>query len=298
MSAEPRGRRLGRGLSALLGEEAAELAAEQRPGPGHELPIELLRPSPLQPRRRFDDEDIESLAESIRENGVLQPILVRPAADGGDGGEVYDIVAGERRWRAAQRAALHLVPVVVRELSDRDALQISLVENIQRRDLAALEEAEGFQRLIAEFGHTQEKLARALGKSRSHVANTLRLLGLPSAVKALLDEGKLTAGHGRALLGSAEPEAHARLIVARGLNVRQAERLAVGGAQAKRRARRPEKDADTAALETDLCNTLGLKVEIDHRKAGGGVVKLHYRSLEQLDEVCRRLHLHGKPWDV
>jgi ParB family transcriptional regulator, chromosome partitioning protein len=279
-------RNLGRGLSALLGEGGAPA-----PGPraSRSLPIGQLEPSPLQPRRRFDQAELEALAESIRANGVLQPILVRrhPSKP-----NVHEIVAGERRWRAAQLAKLHEIPVVERELKDSEVLELALVENLQRHDLSALEEAEGFQRLIGEFGRTQEDLARQLGKSRAHIANTLRLLKLPEEVKALLIDGKLTAGHARALLTARDPMALAAKVVALDLSVRQTEALAARAASAgarRKKAGPPPKDVDTRALERDLARLLGLQVEIDHGKAGGSLT-IRYRSLEQLDDLIRRLN--------
>ncbi len=285
MSVEAR-RSLGRGLSALLGEGPARAAPEagQRM-----LPIAQLEPSPLQPRRYFDPAELEALAESIRSNGILQPILVRahPTHPG-----MREIVAGERRWRAAQIAKLHEVPVLERELADREVLELAIVENVQRDDLSALEEAEGYRRLIDEFGRSQEELAHQVGKSRVHITNTLRLLKLPEQVKNLLQLGKLTAGHGRALLAASAPEALAQRVVALGLSVRQTERLAARPPGARRREAPTVKDADTRALENNLARTLGLRVEIEHGKAGGRLT-IRYRSLEQLDEVVRRLNRDG-----
>ena len=281
-------RRLGRGLSALLGDDspptplAATPAAER---PFRMLPIEHLKPGRYQPRRNMNEGPIEELAQSIREKGILQPILVRRHPDQPG---LFEIIAGERRWRAAQQAALHEVPVIVKSLSDQEALEIALVENLQRQDLSPLEEAEGYRRLMDEFSHTQEILGRLLGKSRSHVANTLRLLTLPEPVKAMLDKGEISAGHARTLLGAADPLALARTIVKRGLNVRQAERLAKGGATKRHRAAAPAKDADTLALEHELSNRLGLRVEI-HFEGRHGTLLLHYQSLEQLDDLIDRL---------
>jgi len=278
-------RGLGRGLSALLGEEDAPAEVGQRA-----IRIDLLHPGRYQPRHQFDSAGIEALAQSIREKGVLQPLLVRrhPSL-----AEEYEIIAGERRWRAAQLAQLHEVPVVLREIDDREALEIALVENLQRQDLSALEEAEAYQRLLDEFSHTQEAVAQAVGKSRSHVANTLRLLELPLPVKRLLDEGKLTAGHARALLGASDSVRLAEEVVRRGLNVRQVERLAKR-AKTKPGVNRPSrlafdgKDPDTRALERELSMVLGLIVSVD--PAGtGGTVTIRYQTLEQLDDVLRRL---------
>jgi ParB family chromosome partitioning protein len=278
-------RGLGRGLSALLGEEDAPADAAQRA-----IRIDLLHPGRYQPRHQFDSSGIEALAQSIREKGVLQPLLVRRHPSLAD---EYEIIAGERRWRAAQLAQLHEVPVVLREIDDREALEIALVENLQRQDLSALEEAEAYQRLLDEFSHTQEAVAQAVGKSRSHVANTLRLLELPLPVKRLLDEGKLTAGHARALLGANDPVRLAEEVVRRGLNVRQVERLAKRS-KTKPGVIRPSrlafdgKDPDTRALERELSMVLGLIVSVD--PAGtGGTVTIRYQTLEQLDDVLRRL---------
>ncbi len=284
MSIEPK-RSLGRGLSALLGEGAARPTAPAVPTRAQRhLPIGQLEPSPLQPRRHFDAAELESLAESIRSNGILQPILVRPhpARPG-----VFEIVAGERRWRAAQLAKLHEVPVLERDLADREVLELAIVENVQRDDLSALEEAEGYSRLIEEFGRSQEDLARQLGRSRAHIANTLRLLKLPAGVKELLQAGRISAGHARALLGAAEPEALAQRVVALDLSVRQTEALAQR-APLRPRPRAAAKDADTRALEGELARVLGLRIDIDHGRAGGRLT-IRYRTLEQLDDVVRRL---------
>jgi ParB family chromosome partitioning protein len=253
------------------------------------LPVERLRPGKFQPRRRFDEDRIQDLVESIREKGVLQPILVR--RDGEDG---YEIIAGERRWRAAQLAQLHEVPAIVNDLSDREAAEVALVENLQRQDLSPLEEAEGYRRLMDEFDHTQEDLAKAVGKSRSHVANTMRLLGLPDPVKGMLDDGRLTAGHARALLVADDTIGLAQQVVARGLNVRQTEKLVQDCAKPKKKAAasaQAPKDPDTAALERDLAALLGLKVTIKfHGK--GGELTIAYGNLEQLDDILHRLS-HG-----
>ncbi len=281
---------LGRGLAALFGEESEAYASLDKVRTAMTVPIEQLRPNPFQPRRQFDPEGLRALADSITANGILQPILVRrhpehPSA--------FEIVAGERRWRAAQLAQLHEVPVSIRDMSDRQTLEAAIVENVQRQDLSAIEEAEGYQRLIDEFQHTQENLAQAVGKSRSHIANTVRLLGLPEPVKAMILQGKLSAGHGRALLAADQPEALAKKVAARGLNVRQTERLVQKSPPTRapvedRADRGPGKDPDTLALERDLTALLGLKVAIDIRGQGGALT-IHYRTLEQLDEVLRRL---------
>ncbi len=291
---ESAGRRgLGRGLSALLGDvetpQDGASADAARTGV-HEAPIELLRRNPDQPRREFADMELEELVHSIREKGVLQPLLVRPAP--GAPGE-YQIVAGERRWRAAQRAGLRVLPVVVRDdLDDLDVLEIGIIENVQRQDLKPLEEAQAYRALIERFGRTQEDVARTVGKSRSHIANTLRLLSLPEGVLAALDSGRLTPGHARAIANAPDPEQLARLIVQRDLSVRQAEALA---RDAHRPGRAPEtksaasaKTADTRALEQDLSESLGLTVEIvDH--GGRGEMRIVYKTLEQLDALCQRL---------
>ena len=280
------GRRgLGRGLSALLDEVAAPPEPGARPAGLTEVPVEAIRPNPNQPRRHFDETELEELSRSIRDKGVLQPILVRPAKVAGE----YQIVAGERRWRAAQRAGVRAIPAVIRELSDAEVLEIAIVENVQRADLSPIEEAEGYRMLAEKFGRTQAQIAEAVGKSRVHVANALRLLQLPASVLAMVREGQLTAGHARPLIGSPDAERIAEAVVGRGLTVRQAETLARGRpAPAKLPGRGKGKDADTAALETDLAEMLGLPVEI--RDAGGeGEVRIRYASLEQLDDLCRRL---------
>jgi len=278
---------LGRGLSALLGDDDGTSADHEHSRAYKMLPIEYLSPGRYQPRRHMTDERIEDLAQSIRQNGILQPIVVRRLKGKAD---AYEIVAGERRWRAAQRAKLHSVPVLIKDLSDVQALEIALVENLQREGLSPLEEADGFSRLMTEFKHTAEQLATALGKSRSHVANTLRLLNLPDTVKAMLDDGRLSAGHGRALLTATDPVALAREVIRLGLNVRQTERLAAAakstpGGAAKGHA---PKDADTLRLEKDLGQALGLKVELRHGDKGGQLT-LRYTTLEQLDDLVRRL---------
>ena len=289
---------LGRGLSALLGDAPPPAASTsddvaEAPAPvraTREVSIDQLRPNPYQPRQHFAEEDLASLEASILELGILQPILVRHAR-GSD--TEFEIIAGERRWRAAQRAQLHQVPIVVRDMDDVQALEIAIVENVQRADLSALEEAEGYQRLMDEFGHTQEYLSGVIGKSRSHIANTLRLLGLPDKVKALIDDGSLSAGHGRALLSAADPIRLAKEAVKKGLNVRQVEKLVKKEGKAKSGASRhaplPGKDADTLALEANISAALGLRIEIDHKGDSGGQVHVQYQTLEQLDEICRRL---------
>lgn len=284
-------RRLGRGLAALLG-DVAEPEAElgQRPGGQKRVPIELIHPNPRNPRRSFAEQDLADLAQSIREKGVVQPILVRPAKAQANH---YEIIAGERRWRASQRAGQHEIPVIVQEVSDKEALELAIIENVQRSDLNPIEEAVGYDQLIAEFDYTQQDLGQVIGKSRSHVANTLRLLKLPEPVKEHLREGRLTAGHARALVTAADPEGLAQKIVDEGLTVRDAEALAQApkADEAKPIRVRKDKDADTLALEKTLSDVLGLTVTIDHRDPGGEL-RIKYRTLDQLDDLCRRLQ-HG-----
>lgn len=299
MSAADRPRGLGRGLSALLGEgEEADIlrgeeeaaAAQAAPSGTRTLPLDLIAANPDQPRKRFSEEELAALSASIAERGVLQPILVRPAP--GRAG-YYQIVAGERRWRAAQRARLHEIPAVIREFTDRETLEIAIVENVQRQDLNAVEEARGYRQLIEAFGHTQEDVAQAVGKSRAHIANTLRLLALPASVLDHLEAGRLTAGHARAVVSAGDPASLAEKIIADGLSVRGAEALARKQQAPERKARaghmeKAQKDADTRALEADLAERLGLEVEITHR-GEAGVIHVHYSTLEQLDDLCRRL---------
>jgi ParB family chromosome partitioning protein len=282
MNSGTRRQPLGRGLAALFGE------AESRPPAAatvREVAIELIRPGVYQPRRNFDEAELEALAQSIREKGVLQPLLVRPVEDEE---AAFELVAGERRWRAAQRAGLHQVPVLVRALADAEALEIALIENLQREDLSALEEAAAYQRLMQEFGRTQANLAEAVGRSRSHVANTLRLLGLPDAVRRRLEEGALSAGHARALLAASDPAALAVEIIRRGLNVRMTERLVQGRAARSQASARQARDADTAALERELTTVLGLRVTIAG-KPRGGALTLRYSNLDQLDRLLTLL---------
>jgi ParB family chromosome partitioning protein len=260
------------------------------PGGVRDVPIELLRRNPDQPRRTFSDAELEELSNSIREKGVLQPLLVRPAP--GAPGE-YQIVAGERRWRASQQAGLRALPVVIRaDLDDLDVLEIGIVENVQREDLKPLEEAQAYKALIERFGRTQEEVAKTVGKSRSHVANTLRLLALPEGVLAYLDEGRITSGHARAIANAPDAERIARLIVEKDLSVREAEALARDSHRPGRapeiKSAPPSKNADTQALEQDLSETLGLLVQISDRN-GTGEVRIAYKTLEQLDSLCRRL---------
>ena len=289
MLEEGKRRNLGRGLSALLGTEDAAEGASDSTRTMRLVPVDLIRPSKFQPRRHFDDAGMESLVASVRQKGILQPVLVRPDTDATGG---YELIAGERRWRAAQIAQIHELPVIIRNLSDRDALEATLVENVQRQDLSPLEEAEGYRRLIAEFHHTQEDLAEVIGKSRSHIANMIRLLSLPESVKAMLESGKLTSGHARALLNSTSPEDLAQVVVRRGLSVRQTERLAQSRPADSQQGQpsRAAKDADTVALERDLSRALGLRVTIKGQGASGQMI-IEYGSLEQLDEVVQRLSL-------
>ncbi len=296
-------RGLGRGLSALMADVATPVHDTGEGGtPARKaeqvIPIDRIRPNPDQPRRVFQREALDELAASIREKGVIQPLILR--VDPADP-QAYQIVAGERRWRASQIARLHEVPAIVREFDDLEVLEIAIIENIQRADLNAIEEAAGYRQLMDRFGHTQEKLAEALGKSRSHIANTMRLLGLPDAVQAMVSEGQLSAGHARALVTAEDPLALAREVVKGGLSVRQTEKLAKKAAGAggnSRPAGAPTKDADTRALEDDLKAALSMWVSIDHGAAGeGGTVTLRYASLDQLDEICRRLTLAEPVYD-
>jgi len=280
--------RLGRGLAALMGDVSAEATTTpERARTQRRVPIEYLRPNPRNPRRNFSDAELDELAASIKERGIIQPVVVRPVRGAKD---AYEIIAGERRWRAAQRAALHEIPIVPFEASDSEALELAIIENVQRTDLNPLEEAGGYQALASEYGHSHEDIAKIVGKSRSHVTNTLRLLKLPEPVKAYIHAGKISAGAARMLIGAADPEEMAREIVDRGLNVRQVEALAKdrvpgSGKAAKKRV---VKSADTIALERRVSNTLGLTVTVDHRSKGG-VLHIHYRNLDQLEEVLRRL---------
>jgi len=281
--------RLGRGLASLIGDVGGEAAHLDRPRAQRKVPIEFLKPNPRNPRRAFSETELGELAESIKQHGVIQPLVVRPVKGAHDR---YEIIAGERRWRAAQVAGLHEVPIVPLDVSDSDALEFAIIENVQREDLNALEEAQGYHTLASEFKRSQEDIARIVGKSRSHVANMMRLTKLPAEVQALIASGKLSAGHARALIGVPDPLATARRIVAEGLNVRQAEGLAhvEGVPQRKQHKARggKAKDADTLALEKRVSDALGLSVSIQHRDPGG-TVQVGYRNLEQLDEVMKRL---------
>jgi ParB family chromosome partitioning protein len=288
MAEEPTRSRLGRGLAALIGEVGEASIPADRARGQRRVPTEFLRPNPRNPRRTFNEAELEDLANSVREKGIIQPILVRtlPGMD-----DVFEIIAGERRWRAAQRASLHDVPVLIIEAGDKEALEIAIIENVQRADLNALEEAMGYEKLIAEYGYSQNDLARIIGKSRSHIANTLRLTRLPEGVKTLLASGELSAGHARALLSVKDPEALARRIIERGMTVRDVERIAQDDDKAATPSdtpRRREKDPDTRALEKAIEDVLGLSVSISHGTRGGEL-RIKYRTLEQLDAVCRRL---------
>ncbi len=290
-------RGLGRGLSALMadvGADTASASSDAQRREGQSVPIERIKPNPNQPRRRFSEDDLKDLAASIAEKGVIQPLIVRPR----DGGE-YEIVAGERRWRAAQIAQLHELPVVVRDFDDVEVLEVAIIENIQRADLNAIEEAAGYKQLMEKFGHTQEKMAAALGKSRSHIANLMRLLHLPEDVLDLVRIGELSAGHARALIMAGAPSSLASTIMTKGLSVRQTEALVKKSNQEIEdwKAGKPPKqrtvsgkDADTKALEGDLSAALGMKVLVNHKAdQDSGEVIVRYKTLEDLDEICRVL---------
>lgn len=290
-----RKRGLGRGLSALMSDVAeTEQATSAGPSAAERMvPIERIAPNPDQPRKRFADGDLDDLAASIREKGVIQPLIVRAVE-----GDRYEIVAGERRWRASQMAKLHELPVVVRSFTDVEVLEVAIIENIQRADLNPIEEAAGYRQLMDRFGHTQEKMAEALGKSRSHIANLLRLLNLPESVLEMVRNGDLSSGHARALIPADDPLKLAQMIVKGGLSVRAAEALvkkhAAGdestGAVKKVTLRPDDKDADTKALEGDLAASLGMKVVLSHKPGQeSGQMTLHYKSLDELDELCRIL---------
>ncbi len=291
MSDDVAKRRLGRGLAALIGEmdqptpvnvEKPSVSADRT------IPIEFVSRNPRNPRRTFDDGELHDLASSIRQHGIVQPVVVRTL-----GASQFEIIAGERRWRAAQLAGLVELPVIVRDVDDKTALEIAIVENVQRSDLNPLEEALGYEQLIAEYGYTQNDLGEIIGKSRSHVANSLRLLKLPEPVRDLLSAGTLSAGHARALVPTSDPVSLARTIVSKGMSVRDAERLAQNDIKAQSEPRpvaplQSQKDSDTLALERTLSDALGLEVAINH-KASGGQIRISYKSLEQLEEICRLL---------
>ena len=296
--------RLGRGLSALLGDYAGARNALETPTPSlapagegvkqeegltpSEIAIDRVVPNPKQPRRTFIESDLEELAESIRTKGVLQAILVRPDPSNAD---MFEIIAGERRWRAARRAGLTTIPAVVREMDDREVLEIAIIENVQRADLNPVEEAEAYKALIDRFGRTQESVATQVGKSREHVSNTLRLLNLPEDVREHVRESRLTAGHARALLKTKDPSAFAQMVISKGLSVRDTEALAKEEKSSRGEAKpaNDDKDVDTQALELDLQRSLGLDVDIRHVNGRGGEVRIKYTQLEQLDEICRLL---------
>lgn len=290
-------RGLGRGLSALMADvTATDAPAETTDAPRRAdmlVPIEKVHPNPDQPRRTFTPEQLDELSASIKEKGIIQPLIVRdrPGHDG-----EYEIVAGERRWRAAQMAQLHAIPVLVREFNDTEVLEVAIIENIQRADLNAVEEAAGYRQLMEKFGHTQEKLSEVLGKSRSYIANLVRLLTLPEEVQDYVRDGKLSAGHARAMITADDPSALARRVIQGNLSVRETERLAKGPKEPTQAGPKParsvksEKDADTRALEGDLSANLGMKVVIDHSEGQeSGKITISYNNLEQLDEVCRML---------
>ena len=280
--------RLGRGLAALMGDAVVEPRTVDAPRPPRRIPIEYIKANPRNPRRNFADAELDELAASIKERGIIQPIVVRAI---GEAKDRYEIIAGERRWRAAQRANLHEIPIVALEATDSEALELAIVENVQRTDLNPLEEAGGYQRLASEYGHSHEAIAQMVGKSRSHVSNTLRLLKLPEPVKAYISAGEISAGAARMLVGVADPERMAREIVERGLNVRQVEALAKERAQSSGKAGKRKvrgKSPDTIALEQRLSDALGLTVTLAER-GSGGVLQIHYRAPDQLEDVLRRL---------
>jgi ParB family chromosome partitioning protein len=287
-------RRLGRGLSALLGDDEEDYQELDRTKSPRELPVEQLHPGRFQPRSNFDDDEMNALVESVRFKGILQPILVRRDPVQSD---TYEIIAGERRWRAAQRAQLHNVPVVLRDLTDQEVLEIALIENIQRSDLSAIEEGEAYQRLIDEFTHTQDALAKVVGKSRSHVANTLRLLTLPAEVQEMVDQGQLTAGHARALVGREDALTLAREIASAGMSVRDIEsRVAIKTSKSAKPSTTPVKSADTIALERDVSDAIGMKVAIKLKgdeQSGRGTLSIEFKNFDQLDDVLRRLNQHA-----
>mgnify|MGYP001203951489 FL=1 len=284
--------RLGRGLASLIGDVGGEAAHVERPArTPRKVPIEFIKANPHNPRRMFADAELDELSASIKQHGVIQPIVVRAVKGAQDR---YEIIAGERRWRASQRAGLHEVPIVTIDVSDSDALEIAIIENVQRSDLNAMEEAQGYHALASDYKRSAEDIAKIVGKSRSHVANMMRLTKLPDEVQALISEGKLTAGHARALINVPDPLAAAQRIITEGLTVRQVEALAHEEGvperpqTARAKAGRAPKDADTIALEKRISDVLGLKVSVDHRDPGG-TVQIKYRDLEQLDEILRRL---------
>jgi ParB family chromosome partitioning protein len=285
--------RLGRGLASLIGDVGGEAAHVDRPNRAQRrVPIEFLKANPRNPRRTFSDDELNELSASIKQHGVIQPIVVRPVKGNADR---FEIIAGERRWRASQKAGLHDVPIVTVDVNDSDALEIAIIENVQRSDLNAMEEAQGYHALAAEFKRSQDDIAKIVGKSRSHVANMMRLTKLPNDVQKFIAEGKLSAGHARALIGVPDAAAAAKKIVAEGLTVRQAEALAHDEGVPQRKPQKSRggkaakaKDPDTIALERRVSDVLGLKVNVEHRNPGGAV-QIKYRDLDQLDEILRRL---------
>lgn len=310
MSDDNSKKRLGRGLAALMGDldkpipasDSSSLDEKNSDEPAsiisqgeRSVPIELIRANPNNPRKFFSDSELLDLSNSIREHGIVQPILVRPVKDEDLGGAQYEIIAGERRWRSAQKAGLHEVPIVVRDVADKQALELAIIENVQRADLNSVEEAQGYQQLIDEYDYSQNELAQVIGKSRSHVANTLRLLKLPKEVQALVSSGSLSAGHARTLVTADDPKALAKRILDDGLSVRQAELLAQGELETKSTGSKKsksgniEKTADIRALEQRLEDNLGLKIDLRHGDKEKGELRIKYSSLDQLDEVCKRL---------
>jgi ParB family chromosome partitioning protein len=283
MTAGVQKKRLGRGLVDLL-DDAADIETARGIEGYRMVPLATLKANPQNPRRHFAEEELAELAASIGEKGVVQPLVVRPAEGG-----TYEIVAGERRWRAAQRAQLHQVPAIVRQLSDREALELAIIENVQRSDLNAIEEARGYQQLIEAFNHTQEELAQIIGKSRSHLANMLRLLKLPDGVQDMIREGQLSAGHARALIGRDNALKLAKQIIAKAMSVRAVEALVKADEAPRGQRKAAVKDADTRAAESELSDALGLSVTIQIRRGEAGELRIAYRNLDQLNEVRRRL---------
>lgn len=283
--------RLGRGLASLIGDAPVTQPRIPPEGEQRMVPIEQIRAGKLNPRKTFKEDELAELADSIREKGLVQPILVRPEPGASNS---YEIVAGERRWRASQRAGLHTIPVIVRDLADQEVLELAIIENVQRADLNPIEEAAGYQELIERYAYTQERLAEVIGKSRSHLANTLRLLKLPTSVQSMVENGKLTAGHARALVGREDAEAMAERIIESQLNVRDVEALVQAGTEAVQTTRRVrDKDADTKAFEKELADMLGLKVEIRRGSGESGVLQIKYGNFDQLEYI--RLRLMGGP---
>ena len=277
-------RRLGRGLAALIGDDTTEEAVVQDIRSLRHVPIELLQANPNNPRKHFNEDELNTLAASLKEKGLLQPLMVRPKAGG-----TFEIVAGERRWRASQRAGLHELPVLIRELDDQETLEIALIENVQRADLNPLEEAKAYRQLVDQYGHTQQQLSDKIGKSRSHIANTMRLLNLPQATQIQIETGSLTAGHARALIATDSPEELADKIIQLNLSVRQTEDLARDKNSTTKSKTSKDKDADTRALEKQLSEVVGLTVSIKHKDKMGGQVVITYKTLDQLDEVIKKL---------